>query len=66
MNDVDKFLTQAYIKRIAEVNDTLHVVAELNPDAVNIARHLDVERRHGKIRGFVTPNQTSTFFSTIY
>ncbi|EER37276.1 amidase [Histoplasma capsulatum H143] len=44
-------LVNAYIKRIAEVNDTLHVVAELNPDAVNIARHLDVERRHGKIRG---------------
>ncbi|OAX85033.1 hypothetical protein ACJ72_00593 [Emergomyces africanus] len=44
-------LVKAYIERIAEVNSTLEVVAELNPDAIDIARCLDVERKHGKIRG---------------
>ncbi|OAT01640.1 amidase [Blastomyces dermatitidis ER-3] len=41
----------AYIGRIADVNSTLQVVAELNPDAIAIARRLDVERKHGKLRG---------------
>ncbi|OJD26909.1 hypothetical protein ACJ73_01701 [Blastomyces percursus] len=41
----------AYIGRIADVNSTLQVVAALNPDAIAIARRLDVERKHGKLRG---------------
>ncbi|OJD20031.1 hypothetical protein AJ78_00047 [Emergomyces pasteurianus Ep9510] len=44
-------LVNAYIERIAEVNSTLKVMAEVNPDAIDIARSLDVERKHGRIRG---------------
>ena len=42
---------KAYIARILEVNDTLHMVTELNPDAVKIAEDLDSERRSGECRG---------------
>lgn len=43
--------SQAYIARINEVNGTLHMVTELNPDALIIAAQLDAERRAGIIRG---------------
>lgn len=42
---------QAYIARISEVNDVLHAVTEINPDALKIAAELDEERRCGKVRG---------------
>lgn len=34
-----------------EVNETLHVVTQLNPDALSIASNLDAERAQGKIFG---------------
>ena len=37
--------------RINEVNGTLAVVTEINPDAVSIAKELDEERAMGRIRG---------------
>lgn len=42
---------QAYVGRILEVNVTLHMVTEINPDAWNIAKELDEERACGKLRG---------------
>ena len=44
-------LVHAYVDRVNEVNGTLRAVTELNPDAVAIAKELDRERKHGKIRG---------------
>ena len=44
-------LVNAYIARILEVNATLHVVTELNPDALIIAAELDAERANGTTRG---------------
>ncbi|KAL8952820.1 MAG: hypothetical protein Q9222_001292 [Ikaeria aurantiellina] len=44
-------LVRAYIERIWEVNPTLRAVGEINPDALDIARALDVERSVGRIRG---------------
>ncbi|OAA79818.1 glutamyl-tRNA(Gln) amidotransferase subunit A [Akanthomyces lecanii RCEF 1005] len=38
-------LTKAYIARIHEVNDDLHVVTEINPDALDIAAELDRARK---------------------
>jgi amidase len=46
-------LDQAYVGRILEVNSTLHMVTEINPDAWAIAAHLDAERANGTIRGCV-------------
>lgn len=37
--------------RINEVNSTLHMVLEVNPDAWDIARQLDLERKYGRVRG---------------
>ncbi|KAI0161864.1 amidase [Hypoxylon sp. FL1284] len=37
-------LVNAYVARIMEVNDTLHAVTELNPDALDIAADLDAKR----------------------
>jgi amidase len=37
--------------RILEVNDILHAVTEINPDALRIAAELDAERIGGRIRG---------------
>lgn len=37
--------------RILEVNDILHAVTEINPDALRIADELDAERIGGRIRG---------------
>ena len=44
-------LVTAYIDRILEVNSTLNVVQELNPDALRIAFELDLERQFGIVRG---------------
>ncbi|EAW12916.1 putative amidase [Aspergillus clavatus NRRL 1] len=44
-------LVNAYMTRIHEVNSTLHVVLEANPDALDIARQLDLERKIGLVRG---------------
>lgn len=41
------------MERIHEVNSTLHMVLEINPDAMQIAQSLDEERRNGNTRGFV-------------
>ncbi|KAF2849514.1 amidase signature enzyme [Plenodomus tracheiphilus IPT5] len=44
-------LVNAYVARIMEVNSTLHMVAEINPDAWSIAKQLDEERANGTLRG---------------
>ncbi|KAL8750623.1 MAG: hypothetical protein Q9184_006360, partial [Pyrenodesmia sp. 2 TL-2023] len=44
-------LVNAYTARILEVNSTLNVVTELNPDALRIAAELDAERANGTTRG---------------
>lgn len=44
-------LVNAFTARILEVNSTLNVVTELNPDALSIAAELDAERANGTTRG---------------
>lgn len=44
-------LVTAYIARVNEVNDTLHAITQLNPDALTIAKQLDDERANGIVRG---------------
>lgn len=44
-------LVNAYSARILEVNSTLHVVTELNPDALSIAAHADALRKNGTVLG---------------
>lgn len=44
-------LVMVYLARIHEVNSTLHMVTEINPDALDIAKALDAERANGTIRG---------------
>jgi len=44
-------LTSNYLDRIASLNPLLHAVIETNPDALDIAKARDKERRMGKIRG---------------
>lgn len=44
-------LVNTYLARIAEVNDDLHAIIELNPDAISIAASLDAERKNGTVRG---------------
>jgi hypothetical protein len=44
-------LVKAYSARIMEVNGTLHMVTELNPDALTIAAELDAMRKNGTILG---------------
>ena len=44
-------LVNVYIARINEVNSSLNVVTELNPDALSIAAELDAERANGTTRG---------------
>lgn len=41
-------LTKAYIARIHEVNQELHAVTEINPDALAIAKELDYTRKIAK------------------
>jgi len=43
--------SQAYVGRILQVNSTLHMVTEINPDAWTIAKELDDERANGTLRG---------------
>jgi amidase len=44
-------LVNAYTARIKEVNGTLHMVTELNPDALTIAATADALRKNGTILG---------------
>jgi amidase len=47
-------LTQAYLRRIDAVDrqgPSLNSVIELNPDALDIAEQLDIERKAGRVRG---------------
>lgn len=53
MESLSLIYLQAYVGRIMQMNETLHMVAELNPDALAIAKELDEERACGKLRGYV-------------
>ncbi|KAI1265867.1 amidase signature domain-containing protein [Xylariaceae sp. FL1019] len=44
-------LVDLYVRRTKEVNEALHAVIELNPDASAIAAKLDEERAQGHVRG---------------
>jgi amidase len=47
-------ITQKYLDRIDRLNTNgpeLRAVIEVNPDALSIARHMDIERKSGKVRG---------------
>jgi amidase len=44
-------LVQTYIDRILQVNGTLHMVTEINPDALAIAAEADKMRANGTIVG---------------
>lgn len=46
-------LVNAYLGRIAEVNDALNVVTEVNPDALEIASDLDDLRAAGTVKGLL-------------
>jgi len=49
-------ITLMYLKRIGEIDKNgpvLNSIIELNPDAVEIARAMDKERKSGKIRGLL-------------
>ncbi|MBL8151126.1 MAG: amidase, partial [Blastocatellia bacterium] len=46
-------LVELYVGRIKELDQQLHSVIELNPDAVAIAESLDAERQAGKVRGML-------------
>ena len=44
-------LVNAYVERIMQVNSTLHMVTQLNPDALSIAATADALRANGTILG---------------
>lgn len=44
-------LCAQYLDRITLLNPLLHAVMEVNPDALEMARQLDRERKEGKVRG---------------
>lgn len=44
-------LVEAYLARIAEVNDEYHAVIEVNPEALEIAKAMDGERKLSGARG---------------
>ncbi|KAI7517011.1 hypothetical protein KC343_g23121, partial [Hortaea werneckii] len=44
-------LVTAYMDRINEINSTLHLVTELNPDAISIASQSDAMRANGTVVG---------------
>lgn len=47
-------ITKAYLERIKEIDKggpMLNSIIELNPDTLNIAERLDLERKNGKVRG---------------
>lgn len=53
-NYTSKQITQLYIDRIQEIDggeNGLNAVLEINPDAIEIATMLDLERTSGKVRG---------------
>jgi amidase len=53
-NYTSKQITQLYIDRIHEIDsgaNGLNAVLEINPDAIEIASKLDLERTSGKVRG---------------
>lgn len=53
-NYTSKRITQLYIDRIHEIDrgeNGLNAVLEINPDAIEIAAKLDLERMSGKLRG---------------
>lgn len=43
-------ITQAYLNQISDVDKKLNSVIERNPDAIQISRQMDAERKQGKIR----------------
>ena len=44
-------ICKKYLDRIAKVDPVLRAVIEVNPEALEIARQLDAERKSGKVRG---------------
>lgn len=49
-----EIITNFYLQRILKIDrggPRLNAIIEINPDAMNIARLLDIERKRGKIRG---------------
>ena len=49
-----EYVTALYIQRIKEIDKegpALNSVIELNPDALSIAKEMDIERSSGKVRG---------------
>ncbi|WP_339253983.1 amidase family protein [Sporosarcina sp. FSL W8-0480] len=42
-----------YLQRISEVDQTVNAILEINPEALQIARSLDEERRSGKVRSLL-------------
>jgi amidase len=46
-------ICQSYLNRIKMVDPALKSIIELNPDAIEIARQLDEERKNGKLRGLM-------------
>lgn len=46
-------ICKKYLDRIEAVDPLLKAVIELNPDAMEIARNLDLERKSGKVRGLL-------------
>ncbi len=47
-------ITKAYITRIEQIDrkgPNLNSIIELNPEAIQIAQNLDIERKQGKLRG---------------
>ncbi|MEP6713289.1 MAG: amidase, partial [Ferruginibacter sp.] len=47
-------ITKMYLKRIVDIDKKgpgLNAVIEINPDAIQVARSLDMERKAGKLRG---------------
>lgn len=53
-NATAESLTRLYLERISRLDKTgpaLNSIIELNPDAISIARKMDLERKSGKLRG---------------
>lgn len=44
-------LTRKYLRRIEEIDPLINSIIELNPDALEIARAMDRERKGGQMRG---------------
>lgn len=44
---------KTYIKRIEQVNSIVHVVSEINQNAIEVAREKDKERSCGSARGIL-------------